>query len=552
MKEQGKTKKEFTNEFDKLHSSIFSHSPVGIELYDSKGLLVDANAVCLELFGITDIEEVRDFSLFEDPNLHEDLKVRLLNGEAVQYESEFDFDIVKKLSLYKTSKSGKCFLRCFITPLKPETGTIEGFLVHVIDITRRKKAEAKLRESEERYRTFIDSTMDISFLKDENFHYLMINKALIASLGREEKEIIGKTDFELMPQSSAERCKQSDIRALESEGVTTSEDIVGERIYETRKFRVKMGKNKFGIGAYVRDVTERKEMEDALNRSHKTLINVLDGIDAVVYAADMKTYEVLYMNKHAEKVFGNALGKICWQAFQTGQTGPCGFCTNDRLLTPEGKPAGVCRWEFQNTANGKWYDIHDRAIPWIDGRIVRLEIATDITELKQAEESLRSMSFLDDLTGLHNRRGFMTLANQQLKIAHRDKKGALLIFADLDNMKWVNDTLGHLAGDQALIDASRILKETFRESDIIARISGDEFVILAMEAPDVNSELLTKRLLEHLDAFNAGGKRLFNLSLSIGIVQYDPERPSSIHELLYRADELMYKHKQEKKKILDL
>ncbi|MBC8412143.1 MAG: hypothetical protein ISR96_06085 [Nitrospira sp.] len=116
------------------------------------------------------------------------------------------------------------------------------------------------------------------------------------------------------------------------------------------------------------------------------LSKVLDSIDVIVYVADIETYEVLYINEYTREQFGNIEGKSCWQSIQVGQTGPCNFCTNDKIVTPDGKPAGVYHWEFQNTVTGKWFDIRDRAIEWKDGRIARLEVATDITQRKKAEE----------------------------------------------------------------------------------------------------------------------------------------------------------------------
>jgi PAS domain S-box-containing protein len=115
---------------------------------------------------------------------------------------------------------------------------------------------------------------------------------------------------------------------------------------------------------------------------------ILDNLDAIVYVADMKTFEILYVNKHARDIFGEIIGKICWRTLQANQTGPCDFCSNDKLLTRDGTPTGVYRWEFQNTLNKRWYDVRDKAIQWIDGRIVRLEIATDITELKTTHKEL--------------------------------------------------------------------------------------------------------------------------------------------------------------------
>jgi two-component sensor histidine kinase len=138
------------------------------------------------------------------------------------------------------------------------------------------------------------------------------------------------------------------------------------------------------------EMRKRSSAETALTESHKRLLTVLDSLSAVVYVADIKTYEILFINKFTRDVFGDIERKICWQTIQTGQSGPCSFCTNDKILTPEGKPTGVYRWEFRNTSNGKWYDIQDRAIQWVDGRMVRVEVATDITDRKTSEEKIKA------------------------------------------------------------------------------------------------------------------------------------------------------------------
>ncbi|MGE3550649.1 MAG: transporter substrate-binding domain-containing protein, partial [Geobacter sp.] len=141
------------------------------------------------------------------------------------------------------------------------------------------------------------------------------------------------------------------------------------------------------------DISERKQAEQELQQakqelqdSHQRLLTVLNALDAVVYVADMQTFELLFVNKHVQDSFGDIVGQPCWQKMQVGQSGPCSFCSNQYLLDEQGAPKGVYVWEFQNTITGRWYAIRDRAIRWVDGRIVRLEIATDITERKQAEE----------------------------------------------------------------------------------------------------------------------------------------------------------------------
>ncbi len=136
------------------------------------------------------------------------------------------------------------------------------------------------------------------------------------------------------------------------------------------------------------EINKRQRVEKALRESFERFMTVLDGIDAHVYAADMKTYEILYMNKPMCDDFGgNLTGKICWQVFRE-DVGPCAHCTNDKLLDADGNPSDVCVWEGHNPITERWYMNYDRAIKWDDGRLVRLEIAIDITERKVVEKAL--------------------------------------------------------------------------------------------------------------------------------------------------------------------
>jgi diguanylate cyclase (GGDEF)-like protein len=174
------------------------------------------------------------------------------------------------------------------------------------------------------------------------------------------------------------------------------------------------------------------------------------------------------------------------------------------------------------------------------------ELIVEISERKRAEEALKALSLKDDLTGLFNRRGFFTLAEQGLKTAQRMGTEMVLIFGDLDNMKGINDTLGHKEGDQALVDVSRILKETFRESDVIARVGGDEFVILAMNNFKLSADKLIHRFEQSLNDHPLQTKRPTILSMSFGTACFDPQNPCSTDVLLAQADKMMYENKQRK------
>jgi diguanylate cyclase (GGDEF)-like protein len=159
---------------------------------------------------------------------------------------------------------------------------------------------------------------------------------------------------------------------------------------------------------------------------------------------------------------------------------------------------------------------------------------------------LHTQSLQDYLTGLNNRRGFFLLAQQHAKLAKRLKKPVLLVVADLDGLKKINDTFGHGAGDQALIETSSILKKTFRDADIIGRIGGDEFAVCMMEDDTSTAEVITERFEKNIRITNAMKTAPYELSVSAGIARFDPDSHVTFEEMLARADALMYEKKRKR------
>ena len=257
----------------------------------------------------------------------------------------------------------------------------------------RHRVEGKLKESEEKFRRIVETAREGIWVLDTEDWTTYVNKRMAEMLGYREDEMIGKKPFDFLIEREQARAQQGF-------------EHCGAEIKEVRDFKFHRRDGSFlwgmlstvpiqdsegriiGFLGLITDVTERKRAEAALKESHERLITILESLDAIVYVADMETNEVLFANNYARKVFGDIVGKVCWNTLHEGQDGPCGFCTNDKLLTADGKPAGVCTWEFQNTFTGKWFDIRDRAIPWLDGRLVRLEIATDITARRRMEEEV--------------------------------------------------------------------------------------------------------------------------------------------------------------------
>jgi len=161
------------------------------------------------------------------------------------------------------------------------------------------------------------------------------------------------------------------------------------------------------------------------------------------------------------------------------------------------------------------------------------------------ERELRSLALTDDLTCLYNRRAFLALAGQQLRVARRTTQGLLFFFADVDNLKEINDTYGHQEGDRAIVRTADALEQTFRNSDVIARLGGDEFAVLALEASCEDREVILGRLEKNIKGSN-GDESRYELSLSVGMSRFDPKNPVSLGKLIASADEAMYEEKKKR------
>jgi two-component system, cell cycle response regulator len=166
-------------------------------------------------------------------------------------------------------------------------------------------------------------------------------------------------------------------------------------------------------------------------------------------------------------------------------------------------------------------------------------------ERHRLQKNLHDLSLRDDLTGLYNRRGFMALAEQHLRMLQR-RGLALLIYIDLDDLKLINDTHGHLEGNRALIVTANVLRNCFRQSDILARLGGDEFCVLMTDAGQDSAEQVRKRLNSRIDFINGLTSWNFRISLSVGIADVPAMHQPPLEQLLRIADTQMYEDKRKK------
>jgi diguanylate cyclase (GGDEF)-like protein/PAS domain S-box-containing protein len=291
---------------------------------------------------------------------------------------------------------------------------------------------------------------------------------------------------------------------------------------------------------------QSKLLVEALKDSEEKYRSLVDSIDDSIYLID-KQYKYLFMNEKHTRRMG-----ISGQAYLGQEFGI--FHTPDEtnwlmekadIVFSTGKSV---HHEHKSKRDDRYFLFSMNPVRKADGTIYAVTIVSkDITDYKRMEEELRTLSVIDELTGLHNRRGFFTLIEQLLKQARRMKKGILMLYADIDNLKNINDVFGHKEGDIALIEIANILKTNYRESDIIARIGGDEFIVIPVGTIGDDIGKITGRLEKRLEVYNAEIKHEYKLSLSMGIAFYDPAHPCSVEELLNQGDKQMYRHKQAKK-----
>lgn len=174
-------------------------------------------------------------------------------------------------------------------------------------------------------------------------------------------------------------------------------------------------------------------------------------------------------------------------------------------------------------------------------------LTKELTRSRDLEKRMQEITLVDELTGIYNRRGFHHLARQHMDIGKRTGRSMIIGFFDLDYMKHINDTFGHKAGDNALVATAGILRKVFRTSDVIARWGGDEFVVLMINADSGNIESIEERILSSVNSYNEFAEHSYIISLSWGMLKWDPSVNTDIDGIISQADELMYQNKTCKK-----
>jgi len=380
-----------------------------------------------------------------------------------------------------------------------------------------------------------DAQLNVTFSQGAGLHLI----------GTSANEQVGMTLYEVLKtRDPGFTPLAAHLRALQGELVRYETDWRG-RSFETRvePLRAADGKISGTVGIAI-DVTDRKSLYEALQTQKVYFATLFENAPEAIAILDEHDH-IIRINGQFTTMFGytedEALGRNINDLIVPGEGVEEGEKLTARVAAGEKLRAEAQR--RHKDGHTLWVAIAATPFGVVDqpGRIYAMY--HDISARKYAEDELKALLLVDQLTGLHNRRAFIALSEQALKLATRQERDVLMIFIDVDQLKHINDTHGHLVGDRALIDTARVLRESCREADLIARLGGDEFVALMTVDSDQTAELVCERITARVAIHNQEIDRGYELSLSLGAKRSKAEGTMLV-DLLAQADTALYEQKR--------
>jgi diguanylate cyclase (GGDEF)-like protein/PAS domain S-box-containing protein len=432
-------------------------------------------------------------------------------------------------------------------------GGEECCLAIIRDISERVRAEEELKESKEKYHAlfrhmFIGCALHKIIVDEQakpvDYIFLEVNDAFLKLTELKRVDVIGKRVTEVIPGIERSRFDWiQEYGKIAQKGGTLKSEQYSEQLKKWYSIYVYRPLADHFIALY-EDITERKMFEEDLFHAKEQWELTFDTIPDPIIVTD-NHYNIVRVNRAMADRYGTErerlIGEKCYSVVH-GTKSPPRYCPHTHAKNKNRESVS----EIYQKKSGTYFTVSSTPIAGRPGEIKGyVEVFHDITERKKMEERLEKAAMTDALTGLLNRRGFMTYAERQLKLSDRTKKGMTLLYIDLNGMKAINDGLGHDQGDRALADTAAILEKTFRQSDITARIGGDEFAVLLTtpSGPDIET-VVSGHLQRHLDEHNKKSGRPYQLSLSMGMAHYEPGQPEVLGRLLNAADASMYQNKK--------
>lgn len=424
------------------------------------------------------------------------------------------------------------------------------------DVTARHVAEEALRRQTRRLESILSSMGDGVVVADERGAMLYVNPVASEYMRQRPGELITSDwverhrarELDGITQFLPERGPLTQAlagKAVDGLGFILHDKLGVPRAFSVTARPIRDGSVAAGCVAVYRDITEqrlaKRELEESEQRQRVLSEASFEGIVISQNAV------VLDVNPTFASWFDRSRESF------VGQSGLSLIAPEDRERARQMSTEPGAMYESQmQRPDGSRFSVEVRGRnATFRGEPVRIAVIRDITErqrqeaeLRQQAEQLRALSLKDELTGLYNRRGFVEHARQQLRSAVRANRSACVFFVDLNDMKGINDTLGHELGDRALASAAAVLGSVFRDSDIVSRLGGDEFAVFAGECGAADVPALRARLRARIDEVNAASSEPFLLSMSVGAAVFGPSSTADLEALMELADQNMYAEKR--------
>ncbi|MEH1912802.1 bifunctional diguanylate cyclase/phosphodiesterase [Nostoc sp.] len=443
----------------------------------------------------------------------------------------------------------------YLAPVFDNSGSLTNFIGIQTDITHHLQALEALRKQEEQYRRIVQTATEGIWVLDKDNRTTFVNQQMATMLGYTIEEMLGATLFSFMDSEGLEIANAYLLRR--HQGIEETHDF---------KFRCQDGSDLWAIiscapllddqGNYagalgmVTNITDRKLAEAALQESKQRLDGILCSLEDVIWSISADTFETFYLNPAAFKVYGHSTSEFfdnsnLWFEVIHPEDQQLVYAAIQALFLIDKqeleyrivRPDGQVRWLLNRS-----HLIYNAC-----GQPIRIDgIATDITERKLLEEKLVHNAFYDALTGLPNRILFIDKLEQAIAQMKRNPDDLFAVFfLDLDRFKVVNDSLGHLVGDQLLVTLAQRLQQCLQPGDTVARLGGDEFTILLSHIQTIED---ATHIAEHIhqalkSPFNLCGYEVF-MTASIGIV-LGTNKYAQPADLLRDADTALYRAKEE-------
>lgn len=506
-----------------FYKDCIMNMPVGVAVVSSDGRLIEVNhKACMDT-GYSEEELLA-------------LNVRRLIDRssrviAIMFFRDLKITGAAKCQMQIRTKAGE--LRW--VSLNARASSDKLYTIFCQDITSYKSMEDDLVTSEMLYRTYINASNDMIYLKDDNLRYIIVNNALLDRFDSADTEIIGRTDEEALPEDFSRQTNPSDIKSITTRASTVSEMTIDGRIYEAVKFPVPISNGKTGVGAYIRDVTEKRNVQIQMENLLKQTQAMFNEHDAVMLLIRPETGQIIDANPAAVTFYGYTKEELLNLRIDDINMTKKDDEKEQRFQAYDKKQKYYSFPHRLKNGERRIVDVYSCPITYNNEKVL-FSIIFDVTEREEAFDEIKYLSFHDHLTGLYNRRYF----DNVLKLMNDERFMPLtIVMADVNGLKLVNDSFGHAEGDELLLKAAEIITEGCRKDDICARIGGDEFVIIL---PNTDSRMASKIVRRIKTLQSKMQIRQLELSMSFGFAV--KESVNSDVELIFsEAENKMYKNK---------